>query len=313
MSINKFIRLVNLSMLSAIACLGFSVLASSGAEAATQNQVQKWIVEEARQTRVPVSLALALAKVESNFRDSALGQAGERGVMQIMPATAKGEFGVGAARLWDGRLNVKLGIRYLEQLYTQYGKRWDLALSHYNGGTLKGRGSNAVPHSYNRKYVANVIRWRSRFERRNIVAKLQSSMQYGNAEEPIANNSIDYSMLEDHEAEKGWQHYVDVANYWLKTKEERAQITAKRHNRNHEFNSINHTGRLEMQKQRAVDGWNEMLPSDRLKQETDRLRRNFWRYIQGRKNRWHSLSFGEGTYGETWLEESSTRRHPKFM
>ena len=138
MSINKFMRLVNLSVLAAIACLGILVLASAGAEAATRTQVQRWIVEEAGRTRVPVSLALAIAKVESNFRDGVLGRAGERGVMQIMPATARGEFGISAARLWDGRLNVKLGIRYLERLYTQYGERWDLALSHYNGGTLKG-------------------------------------------------------------------------------------------------------------------------------------------------------------------------------
>ena len=182
MSINKFMRLVNLSVLAAIACLGILVLASAGAEAATRTQVQRWIVEEAGRTRVPVSLALAIAKVESNFRDGVLGRAGERGVMQIMPATARGEFGISAARLWDGRLNVKLGIRYLERLYTQYGERWDLALSHYNGGTLKGRGANAIAHSYTRRYVASVMRWWTNFERRNVVAKIKPSMEVADAD-----------------------------------------------------------------------------------------------------------------------------------
>jgi hypothetical protein len=317
MPINKLIRHVNLSVLAAVVCLGISVLTSAGAEAATRTQVQRWIVEEARQTRVPASLALAIAKVESNFQDSVLGQAGERGVMQIMPATAKGEFGVNAERLWDGQLNVKLGINYLERLYNQYGNRWDLALSHYNGGTLKGRGANAIPHSYTRKYVADVMRWWVIFQRRNVVAKLEPIMQVANAEEPVGDPSVDYWMFDDPEVEKGWRHYVDVANYWLKPEEDRARIDAERHNRAHEPNnnaySTNLADRLETHGSWNVDGWGEMLLSDRLKQETNRLRRNFRRYIRGQKNRWHSLPFGIRTYGETWMEESSTGHHPKFL
>jgi len=75
MPINKLIRHVNLSVLAAVVCLGISVLTSAGAEAATRTQVQRWIVEEARQTRVPASLALAIAKVESNFQDSVYDKA----------------------------------------------------------------------------------------------------------------------------------------------------------------------------------------------------------------------------------------------
>jgi hypothetical protein len=83
--------------------------------------------------------------------------------MQIMPATARDEFGVAADELWDERLNVQLGLDYLARLHDQYGGRWDLALSHYNGGTLKGRGANAQPHSYTRFYVEKVLRWQRRY------------------------------------------------------------------------------------------------------------------------------------------------------
>ncbi len=83
--------------------------------------------------------------------------------MQIMPATAQSEFGIDADELWTPRLNVQLGIDYLERLYDQYGGKWELALSHYNGGTLSGKGANAVPHVYTRKYVKSVLNWYHRY------------------------------------------------------------------------------------------------------------------------------------------------------
>jgi soluble lytic murein transglycosylase-like protein len=73
-------------------------------------------------------LALAVAKVESNFDDNALSSAGARGVMQIMPKTARDEFGVQKDELWDAALNIQIGIDYLELLYDRYGK-WELALA----------------------------------------------------------------------------------------------------------------------------------------------------------------------------------------
>lgn len=118
------------------------------------------ILEEAANSRVPPALALALARVESNFAPRALSPAGARGVMQLMPKTARDVFGVREDELWNPRLNIQLGLGFLEQLYDQYGGRWDLALSHYNGGTLMGgAGAGAIPHDYTRKYVADVLRW----------------------------------------------------------------------------------------------------------------------------------------------------------
>ena len=134
------------------------------AAAATRTEIKRMIVEEASNSRVPPSLALAVAKVESDFQGNALSTAGARGVMQIMPATAQGEFGVHKDELWDPKLNVQLGVDYLERLYDRYGGRWDLALSHYNGGTLEGgSGSRAKPHAYTRKYVASVLKWHGRY------------------------------------------------------------------------------------------------------------------------------------------------------
>lgn len=135
-------------------------MAPCAAWAQATMDVQRMILEEAANSRVPPALALALARVESNFAPRALSPAGARGVMQLMPKTARDVFGVREDELWNARLNIQLGLDYLEQLYDQYGGRWDLALSHYNGGTLTGgAGARAIPHDYTRKYVADVLRW----------------------------------------------------------------------------------------------------------------------------------------------------------
>lgn len=114
--------------------------------------------------RVPASLVLAVAKVESNFDPDALSFKGARGVMQIMPDTAKKELHVHPDDLWDPETNISLGIEYLARLYEQYGNRWDAALSHYNGGSLSGDPVTAHPHAYNAGYVRTVLALQESFD-----------------------------------------------------------------------------------------------------------------------------------------------------
>jgi hypothetical protein len=135
----------------------------SSAEASTRADVRRLVVEEAMNSHVPPSLAMAVAKVESDFQPKALSTAGARGVMQIMPATAMGEYGIGADELWNARLNVQLGIDFLGQLIARYGGRWDLALSHYNGGSIMHTRSGMEPLLATRKYVAAVLKWQKRY------------------------------------------------------------------------------------------------------------------------------------------------------
>ena len=103
-------------ILAATIVIIFSVAPLTVADASTRTEVRRLVVEEALNSNVPPSLAMAVAKIESNFQSQALSPAGARGVMQIMPATAMGEYGVGAEELWDARLNVQLGIDFLGRL-----------------------------------------------------------------------------------------------------------------------------------------------------------------------------------------------------
>ena len=149
--------------LAAVAAVAAFTLTMQSASAHSRAEIQRMVIEEAWNSRVPPSLALAVAKIESDFRAEAESHAGARGVMQIMPATGRGEFGVRPDELWKARLNIQLGIDFLEQLIDRYDGRWDLALSHYNGGSVSGRGNNARPLAATRKYVAAVLAQEKRY------------------------------------------------------------------------------------------------------------------------------------------------------
>ncbi len=159
------IRIISLGLIVSAAWLSAVV----PAHALSRVDVKRMVVEQALDHDVPPSLALAVAKVESNFDDRALSPAGARGVMQIMPRTAESEFDVQAERLWDAETNIRIGVRYLKQLHAQYGQRWELALSHYNGGTLNGSGNRARPHAYTRRYIEAVMKWRDVYDEQNTV------------------------------------------------------------------------------------------------------------------------------------------------
>jgi len=106
-----------------IMLFGALVASSSFATPSSRNAIKKIVLEEAMNSIVPPALALAVAKVESDFNSAALSSAGARGVMQIMPDTGRDEFSVEEDELWNARLSIQLGIDYLGQLYRQDGSR----------------------------------------------------------------------------------------------------------------------------------------------------------------------------------------------
>lgn len=123
------------------AAAGLLVSSAGEAQASApppREEIKALVVREARSLGVPVSLALAVAEAESAFDPRAESPKGARGVMQVMPATARGEYGIHPDRLWDARVNVRLGLHFLRRLIEQYRGRTDLALSWYNGGSAVG-------------------------------------------------------------------------------------------------------------------------------------------------------------------------------
>lgn len=134
------------------------ILLTTGTVEAASNPltVKRLVAREARNLGIPVPLALAVAHAESSFNSRALSPVGARGVMQIMPATAWGEYGISASQLWDARTNVRLGLHFLGRLIRRYGGRTEFALSYYNGGSRVGppRRARIIPAT--RAYVRRV-------------------------------------------------------------------------------------------------------------------------------------------------------------
>jgi hypothetical protein len=102
---------------------------------------------------VDPSLLAAVASQESGFNASAVSPAGAQGLMQFMPATAKG-LGVNAL---DPASAIDGAARYLSSLSKQFGST-ELALAAYNAGPgTVTRYGGVPPYSETQNYVRAVM------------------------------------------------------------------------------------------------------------------------------------------------------------
>ena len=84
---------------------------------------------------VPVSLAHAVIRVESNYRANARGSAGEVGLMQIKPSTARGLGYSGSLKgLYNPETNIKYGMKYLGMAHKLGGGSTCGTILKYNAG-----------------------------------------------------------------------------------------------------------------------------------------------------------------------------------
>ncbi len=94
-----------------------------------------YIAAYAKEYGVPVDLAHAVVKVESNFNPKARGSAGEVGLMQIKPATARMMGYSGSKKgLFDPETNIKFGMKYLAVAHQLSGGATCGTILRYNAG-----------------------------------------------------------------------------------------------------------------------------------------------------------------------------------
>jgi soluble lytic murein transglycosylase-like protein len=97
---------------------------------------------------VPVSLANAVIRVESNYRPNARGSAGEIGLMQIKPSTARMMGYSGSAKgLYNPETNIKFGMKYLGMAHQLGGGTTCGTILKYNAGH-GARRMNPVSSAY---------------------------------------------------------------------------------------------------------------------------------------------------------------------
>ena len=109
--------------------------ALAGSPTQRQHPYAALISRHAQQHGVPEALAHAVIQVESNYRANARGQAGEIGLMQIKPATARGiGFSGNAQALYDPETNIRSGMKYLAQARQLAGGDLCGTILRYNAG-----------------------------------------------------------------------------------------------------------------------------------------------------------------------------------
>ena len=104
--------------------------------------------------QVDARLVHALIEQESNYQPRAKSRKGARGLMQLMPDTAR-QYGV--RNSYDPKANLEAGVRHLKDLMSRLDL--PLALAAYNAGegTIKRYGG-LPPYAETQNYVRSILR-----------------------------------------------------------------------------------------------------------------------------------------------------------
>ena len=122
-----------------------------GGKVSGRSRFSSLIAKHASKYGVPVSLAHAVVRIESNYRPGVRGQAGEIGLMQIKPATARMMgFRGNAQALYNPDTNLKYGMKYLAGAYKRAGGTICGTVLRYNAGHAAKR-MNPISANYCRK------------------------------------------------------------------------------------------------------------------------------------------------------------------
>jgi soluble lytic murein transglycosylase-like protein len=118
-------------------------------------QLNEVITPAAEQYGLDPRLVAAVIMVESSGDARAVSRKGARGLMQLMPHTAKM---LGVGDVFDPAQNVEAGVRYLKDLLDRHDHDLQLALAAYNAGpSAVARYGGIPPYPETQKYVNRVL------------------------------------------------------------------------------------------------------------------------------------------------------------
>ena len=119
------------------------------------SEYDQLITQAASNHSVDPRLVKAVALVESGFNPAAVSPKGARGLMQLMPATARGN---GVNNAHDPAQNIAGGTKYLSHLLDLFDGNLEKSLAAYNAGEgAVARYGGIPPYAETRDYVRRAL------------------------------------------------------------------------------------------------------------------------------------------------------------
>jgi len=133
----------------------------SGVSSESERLFDSIIRRAAGRHQVDPYLVKAIIMAESSYNPRAISGKGAKGLMQLMPGTAKA---LGVEDSFNPEHNINAGVKYFKQLLNQFDGDVKLALAAYNAGSKKVKKYNGVPpYKATRYYVKKVFEYHKRY------------------------------------------------------------------------------------------------------------------------------------------------------